>query len=792
VDTLKISFFWIFMVFSGISLAQNLYRLEGTVKDKHQQPLPGVTVEVHELGRATQTNVNGSFSIGALKPGNYHIHVSLLGYAANEQAISIGNETQVLNIVMEPASIELNNLVVEESMLKAGIKEQSQAMAVLDQEHFIKNGNASFVRMLESIPGVNSINTGMGVSKPVIRGLSFNRVIVAENGIKQEGQQWGGDHGLEIDQFAVERVELIKGPASLLYGSDGLGGLINIRPAPAPARNTVSASILASARSVNDFLGTSVFAAVNKNDYYLRMRISTQDFADFRVPANEFTYNGYVLPIINNRLKNTAGNERNVYLTAGMGKSWGFSSISFSRFAQNAGFFAGSHGIPRSYQLQDDTLLRDMDLPRQQVTHYKILSNTTVQLGKHWLEADLGYQLNHRSEFSYPHTHGKGPQPSGDLELDFKLQTLSYNIRLHVEAERNRSLILGSNGQMQQNTIGGFNFLIPRFGTSGIGVFAFYRKSWDKLIFNGGIRYDYAQISTQKHYRAMYLDSLTILGYELASPQLERYFSNFSGSTGISWFPGGDWNVKLNVGSAYRVPTPSELTSNGVHHGTFRHELGDSTLTSERSLQSDLMLRYSGNKWEWSVTPYVNFFKDFIFLDPTAQFSTLPDAGLLYRYNQADALHYGAEIQSDLHLTPDFHVGVAAQMIRAWNLETSYNLPFIPPAQAKMDLEYELHNENWFFPELFIGLQTIAVSSQTLTARNERTTPGYLLLNSNLGTNFNLKKHECRLIVNIQNVLDARYYAHLNRYRQLNLPEPGRNIMITLNIKLQGSLEKHG
>ena len=780
------------MALSGnILLCQTLYQLEGKVTDANRQPLPGVIVEVHELGRGTQTNANGGFSISSLKPGSYHIHFSLLGFAANEQAVIIGSELKILNIVMEPASIELNNLVVEESMLKAGQKEQSQAMAVLDQEHFIKNGNASFVRMLESIPGVNSINTGLGVSKPVIRGLSFNRVIVAENGIKQEGQQWGGDHGLEIDQFAVERVELIKGPASLLYGSDGLGGLINIRPAPAPARNTISASVLASARSVNDFLGTSVFTAINKNDYYLRMRISTQDYADFRVPANEFTYNGYVLPIINNRLKNTAGNERNIYVTAGMGKSWGFSSISFSRFAQKAGFFAGSHGIPRSYQLQDDSLPRNIDLPRQEVTHYKVLSNTSVQLGKHWLEADFGYQLNHRSEYSYPHTHGKGPQPTGDLELDFKLQTLSYNLRLHMEAENHQSLILGSNGQMQQNAIGGFNFLLPRFNNSGLGVFAFYRKSWDKLIFNSGIRYDYAQISTEKHYRAIYLDSLTVAGYELASPELSSYFSNFSGSTGLSWLPRNNWNVKLNIGTAYRVPTPAELTSNGVHHGTFRHELGDSTLTSERSLQSDLMLRYSGKKWEWSVTPYLNFFKDFIFLDPTSQFSTLPDAGLLYRYTQADAVHYGAEIQSDLHVTPDFHAGIAAQVVRAWNLETSYNLPFIPPAQIKLDLEYELHHEQWIFPEVFLGVQAVAVSSQNLTARNEKATPGNVVFNSNVGTNFSLKKHECRLIVNVQNMFDARYYAHLNRYRQLNLPEPGRNIMFTLHLKLQRSLDKH-
>jgi iron complex outermembrane receptor protein len=772
------------------TFAQTSTQISGTITDEQGAPLFGVTVFIHEVSKSSQTNDRGEFNISGIRPGNYHLHLHLIGFKAAEIDLTVSETNQPLKIKLQQASIELNNITIEESILKSGQREQSQSMQVVDKDFMLKNGNASLVKILENIPGVSSINTGMGVSKPVIRGLGFNRVVVAENGIKQEGQQWGGDHGLEIDQFAVDRVEVLKGPSSLIYGSDGIGGLVNIRPAPAPELNTSNSALLLTGRSVNDFMGISGMTSINKNDYFFRTRISIQNYADYRVPADSFIYNSYILPIENKRLKNTAGRERNAQMMFGTSKKWGFSTLTFSLFDQKVGLFSGAHGIPRSYQLKHDSTYRDIDLPYQRVQHYKAISNTSLMIGKHWMEIDLGYQYNHRREFSYPHAHGKGPQPQGDVELEFKLQTITSNARFHYEGKNNFKWVIGINSSVQQNRIAGFSFLIPEYTNFSSGTFAFVRKEMTKdLIFNAGIRYDYGNIRADRYLRPIYEDSITISGYTQASPNINRNFNNASGSTGVSWFPSEKVNVKFNFGSGFRMPTAPELTANGIHHGSFRHEMGDSTLTSERGYQSDLLVKYASPNWEISLSPYFNYFDGFIFLDPTAEFSLLPDAGLLYRFNQADAIHYGAEFQSDFHISEHFHFGLSGQYVAGRNLETSYSLPFMPPAQLRSDIEYEWEKWGKHLQDIYIGLQWQGVFDQNDVARNEPETPGFNLFNLNFGTGIQVGDQTWKLVLNIQNVFNTKYYAHLNRYRMLNLPEAGRNVMFSLLIPFKSTLK---
>ena len=775
---------------ANTNFAQTLSNISGTITDEQGTPLPAVTVFIHEVSKSTQTNNLGEFKISGIKPGNYHLHLHLIGYQAAEIDLNVATTNEPLKITLQQASIELNNITIEESILKSGQREQSQSMQVVDKEFMLKNGNASLMKILENIPGVSSINTGQGVSKPVIRGMGFNRVVVAENGIKQEGQQWGGDHGLEIDQFSVDRVEVLKGPSSLMYGSDGIGGVVNIRPAPAPELNTTQSALLLTGRSVNDFVGLSGMSSINKNDKFFRARISVQDYADYRVPADSFIYNSYILPIEKQRLKNTAGRERNAQFMLGTSKKWGYSTLTFSVFDQKVGLFSGAHGIPRSYELKHDSTHRDIDLPYQSVQHYKALSNTSLMIGKHWMEIDLGYQFNHRREFSSPHAHGKGPQPQGDVELEFKLQTITSNVRFHFEGSKNLKWVFGINNSSQQNRIGGFSFLIPVYNNFSTGAFAFMRKEVSKkLIFNAGIRYDYGNIRADRYLRAIYADSVTISVYEQASPNINRTFNNASGSTGISWFPAEKLNVKFNFGSGFRMPTAPELTANGIHHGSFRHEMGDSTLTSERGYQSDLLMKYATKKWEISVSPYFNYFDGFIFLDPTPEFSLLPDAGLLYRFNQANAIHYGAEFQSDMHITEHFHFGLSGQYVAGLNLETSYSLPFMPPAQLRSDVEYEWEKWGKRLKDVYIGVQWQGVFDQNDVARNEPETPGFSLINLNFGTGIQVGKQTWKLVLNIQNVFDTKYFAHLNRYRMLNLPEAGRNVMFSVLIPFKSTLK---
>jgi iron complex outermembrane recepter protein len=240
-------FQWIFLflfLFLGNAGMSQLVRFSGKVIDKKTgEPLQGAVVYIHETGKNSVCGEDGSFSLDNLKPAVYHIHASMLSYEPFAQNFRVVKDTVVI-IAMEPTSIELKNFTLESEMVKTEAIKSSLTIESANKDFIERQSGNTFMNALEKMPGISSMNVGVGISKPVIRGMSFNRVVVTENGIKQEGQQWGADHGLELDQFNVERVEILKGPASLIYGSDALGGVINILPPPIPEEGKLKVSVL--------------------------------------------------------------------------------------------------------------------------------------------------------------------------------------------------------------------------------------------------------------------------------------------------------------------------------------------------------------------------------------------------------------------------------------------------------------------------------------------------------------------------------------------------------------------
>jgi len=327
-------YFLSFIVLILISwLAFGQFDMQGYVYDANtKEPLPGATVQIHELSKATPTDIDGRFSFRKLRPAVYHLHVTYVSYQSKILKVKVSNNTETVNIGLSPTSIELQELIVEYNHYKTGPKEQSLAMEVIDAEYLRKNRQGTLINSIERIPGISSINTGVGISKPVIRRLSFNRVLVNDKGIKQEGQQWGTDHGLEIDMFEPGRIEVIKGPNSLMYGSDGLGGVINILPPPLPQLDNFRGEFQSVYKTNNDAISTFTMVEGNIDDLVYRARFSTQDFGDYRVPAQSFIYNNFVLDLYDERLKNTASRERNFTGMIGLKKDWGYSTLTVSNF----------------------------------------------------------------------------------------------------------------------------------------------------------------------------------------------------------------------------------------------------------------------------------------------------------------------------------------------------------------------------------------------------------------------------------------------------------------------------
>jgi iron complex outermembrane receptor protein len=768
--------------FSNIIYAQGEgYNLEGRVFDEEtKEALPGAEVYVHELVKGTITDVNGYFKFTGLKPARYHIHIKYIGHHSLHQYINLSEDNQEFNFYLRASFIELMEIVIESDPFKTGAVEQSLTTQTVSNDFIIKNPGGTLMTSLLKLPGINAINTGVSIAKPVIRGLSFNRVIVTDRGIKQEGQQWGADHGLEIDQFDPEQIEIVKGPASLRYGSDGMGGVIIINNPYLAEEGTVEGQFLGLYKTNNNLLGTSTMIKGNSSGLVYQGRFSTQDFGDYKVPADSFFYNGYILPIYNNRLKNTAGKERNISGMVGLKKNWGYSTITVSNYNQQAGLFPGAVGIPREYNLEDDGDPRNIDLPRQIVNHLKIISNSNILLGGNWLEIDLGYQHNDRKEEGEPHAHGYQPEKEGILALGLDLHTYTANFRYNQVIHNKANRIFGIQYQYQVNNFKGFEFLLPSYIYNTIGGYFHEQRSFGEIFtMNYGLRLDYARINVDEHYEPDFstenpLDSM------LRNPEINRDFYNFSGGIGISYFPSHHINLKFNAGSSYRVPTPNELSVNGIHHGTFRHEKGDPDLDPERGWQFDLNFSYHINQFLISITPFYNYYNNYIYLKPTSVFSDLPGGGQIFQYTQNDAVFLGGELILDYHLMENFHVELGAEYVANYNLDTQLPLPFTPPFSTVLDIEYAAPKLSDVLTNAFISLNTRFTAAQNRVDRNENPTDGYVLLGLSLGTDINIKQQHINLSFNIQNILNTEYMNHLSRYRWLNLPEQGRNVSISL------------
>lgn len=757
------------------------FRISGHVISMEGEVLPNATVLL-DNHKVFLCDIHGDFVITGLNHGSHTLRFTYIGFDTLVVKIDLHGKDVHLDVKMRIDDIELSEVIVIGDHFRTGRVEQSQTLQVVDAD-FIKNNNSgTLINSIQKIPGINAINTGVGIAKPVIRGMSFNRVLVMDKGIKQEGQQWGADHGLEIDQYDPEKLEIVKGPSSLLYGSDAIGGAIRILPPALPVYDYMKGEVFLTYKSNNQLAGTSTAIQGSKNDNYFGFRFSTQDFGDYTVPATFFSYNGFVLPIYNNQLKNTAGNERNISLAVGTHKDWGATTLTISNFHQNAGLFAGATGIPREYQLEPDGNTRNIDMPRQEVNHLKIISNTKLILGKSWMEIDLGYQHNDRKEEGSPHAHGYQPTPDGNLALGLDLKTLSANVRHNNSFAEKLTGSIGLQGQWQENKQSGFEFLLPDFRAGNIGAFVYQEYSPSHhFSMNAGARFDYGFRDIDEHIEPDYTTPETEDSI-MRNPDIYRQFNDFSAALGFSYYPGINFNAKLNIGTSFRMPAPAELSSNGVHHGTFRHEMGDPDLDSERGLQSDLNLTYQENHFFVLFTPFIGYFNRYIYLAPLPQFSELPAGGQIYQYTQHDALFTGFEFEFEYEIFKNLTFNTASEYVWNKNLETYLPLPFTPPFSVYGELEYGKSIASSGISYFFVNTNYHYYTAQNRVDRNEKPTPGYSLVTITGGFDFKLRNQTAQFRLSVNNLFDVAYMNHLSRYRLLNLPEQGRNIIVSLRL----------
>ena len=682
-------------------------------------------------------------------------------------------------VAHDDSVIVLNDVTVSGQRQREFQMRSSQSTVQVSHDYLQQNFAGSLSQTLEGIPGVKAMSIGSGQSKPTIRGLGFNRMVVSEDGVKHEGQQWGDDHGLEIDQFAVDRAEVIKGPAALQYGSDAIGGVLSLYTNHVPTE-PMSGSVQVFGRTNNEQVGLSAKLGGRLGKWFYRIGTTLIDYADYRVPTDSIQYYSYWIRLKDGCLRNTAGCERDGNVMIGYAGYRFHTDVRISNSYSKSGFFANAHGLEvRLSDIDYDHSRRDVDLPYQWVNHLKVLSHTSWQGNGVRIDANLAWQNNHREELSEPISHGYMPTPDGTLERRFVKNTLTANIATHIDMSEHHELSVGLNSEYQRNRRSGWGFIIPDFKASSVGLFAMDKYTIsESLKLNAGVRVDHANTIINSYndwYKTPTTDGDS--AYMKRSDDVNRHFTSVTWSAGINYAT-GHWVLKANIGKSFRTPIPKELGADGVNYHIFRYERGNADLNPEESYQMDMGIHWDNDKVFVQVDPYVNYFPNYIYLNPTAQYVE----GLqLYHYTQARVLRYGVEAQVTCVINSHWETELKGEYLHARQQsgqKKGYTLPFSTPWSMEAGAKYSF---KWH-GNTFVGMNAHIVGAQHEIVPPESPTDGHWTLNLSAGKQISLHSYKLNIAMHAENLLNRRYYDHTSYYRLIDVPEPGRNVSIKVGL----------
>jgi iron complex outermembrane receptor protein len=604
---------------------------------------------------------------------------------------------------------------------------------------------------------VAQITTGSGISKPIIRGLGYNRIIVMNEGVRQEGQQWGDEHGIEIDAQNVNSVEILKGPASLMYGSDAMAGVLILHGSPIQPEGEMMANVSTEYQTNNGLFDYSLNFAGNQKGFVWDAR-----FTDRYAHAYKNKYDGYV--------PGSQFSERAGRLMLGVNKHWGHSHLTATIFHQTPSIVEGERDeVTGELECATDNVKTySKALPFQQIYHYKAVWDNSLNLKNGWLKAIIGYQQNRRQEFE---------EDEDEYELYFKLHTVTYDVRYLSQAFNGFKMAGGINGMWQQSLNLGEESLIPEYRLFDIGAYATISKSLDQLTLNGGLRFDNRHLDFHK-----------------------RNFSGVTGSVGAVWNAKEHMNLRLNLARGFRAPNMSELGSDGVHEGTIRYEIGNPDLKPEYSWQADLGLDFTSQYVSAQVALFANRIENYIFAQRIEE--VMEEGFRTYEYTQGDARLLGFEAGVDFHPIHSLHFEntfsyVDAQQLHA-NEDAKY-LPMTPAPRWNSELKLELsHNGRKMLNNAFVALElecNLAQDHYYKVDDTETRTPAYTLLSLSAGTDLNIhQKKVAELYISAENLLNTAYQNHLSRLKYFDVNNAtgrqgvynmGRNIVMKVIVPIK-------
>lgn len=747
------------LLISGWCKAQVLSGTVFSAEDK--QTLPGASVYFPDLKTGAITDQNGHYEIKNLPRSKFVVQVKSIGYATQTATIDLSVFSKK-DFFLKVAAIESPEVVVTGSAFSSEKSRSSVPVEQINRISITTTGANNLVQAIITTPGVDAISTGDAISKPVIRGLGFNRIVLVNEGVRQEGQQWGDEHGIEIDEFSADRIEVLKGPSSLLYGSDALGGVINILEPLSPAAGKIQGELHSDYSTNNRLTANSLMVEGNQNGFVWRARGTYKHAISYRSPEE--------------RVYNSGFDEKNADALAGINRSWGYSHFHFSQWESNIGIVEGERDSLTGKLLNNkgevatdqQAAASSIDVPYQHVSHSKFSLVNNLIIGKSQLRVNAGWQQNERKEFE------EDPTP----DLWFHLSTATFDVKYYFpqkDSLKGVEAVIGASGMSQSNENKGRVFLIPAYQLFDAGGFASIKKSFRKTTLNAGLRYDIRNVSG---------DALTVDSNKVFS-DFTTVFSSLSGSAGMTYSFSERWNLKANIGRGFRAPNIAELSSNGVHEGTFRYEVGDIRLKPETSLQFDLGITMDGKNTSVTIDGFYNLIDHFIYYRHQEGDSLRSGNDLYpaYRVTQGNSVLQGFEISFDIHPVSNFHFENSISFVSGKNKDLGKPLPYIPPLKFENELLYTFKSgKNSRLVEPYLKLGVVNALSQDRIDAFETSTPGYMTFNAGAGTTLRVANQKWLFFITANNLTNVRYLNHLSRLKEKGISEMGRNITFGINL----------
>ena len=786
------------------------HELRGRVRSgQDSTALVGATVYIPELKMGAQTDTAGEYMIGRVPKGNYLLEVRQAGYAPQTREANIKSATRV-DFVMPLSNVEVGEVVVTGVASATEQHTNPFPISTLTQRDIQQSSSTNVIDALARIPGVSQITDGPAISKPVVRGLGYNRVVVMNDGVRQEGQQWGDEFGIEVDPYTVDRVEVLKGPASLSYGSDAMAGVINMLAAPTLPEGKIKGNLQTNYQTNNGLAALSANVAGNLKGITWDARYTSRNAHDY-----QNKYDGHVF--------NSAFGENDFKGSLGINRQWGYSRVTLSSFDMKLGIVEGGRDSATGQFNQhllsstgEDSVAivpsnrgnkYDYDnIIHQHVRHHKVVWDNSFAIGEGRLKLTLGLQKNYRQE-------ANDATKGNFYNNSFYLNTLNYNLQYILPERDKLEVSFGVNGMKQSSQNRGTVFLVPEYSLFDFGAFAIAKKTWEKLSLSGGIRYQSRTLNGDN----LYLDSS---GNKLNGDQdgaVHRFASYNSSFTGMAGSVGATYDItrnlyaKANVSRGFRAPNIAESGSNGIHDGTPFYEIGDAQLKPETSNQVDLTLGLRTANFTVEANLFQNNINNYIFPEKLASTaggdSVRTDVmagmeGPTFKYVQGNAVLSGGEAVLNIHPSAWkwFRWENSFSMVNAVQKnqpDSSKYLPYTPPYKLLSQVVLNVGKMGNTFKNVYFKAGVDYYFKQDKVFHkfgNETETPGYTLVNLGVGTDVCSRTSTLfSLYVYVSNLGDVAYQSNMSRLKygdpnnvtgRVGVFNMGRNISFKLVVPI--------